>query len=62
MIPGQQVLGFVGLQEAVAGKVAKHPPPDGVLEAFQEPGGEGCGFVETETGFRVGRSRNGGGS
>jgi hypothetical protein len=54
VIPGQHVLGFVGLQEAVAGKMAENSPSDRVLEMLQELGGEGCGFVEAEVGLRTG--------
>lgn len=50
VIPGEHILGFVGFQEGVAGEVAEHPFSDGVLEAFQELGGEGGGFVEAEAG------------
>ncbi|MFH1762840.1 MAG: hypothetical protein ABIF09_01490, partial [Gemmatimonadota bacterium] len=53
VIPGQHVLGFVGLQEAVACKMAEPSPSDGVLEALQELGCEGCGFVEAEAGFWI---------
>jgi hypothetical protein len=53
VLPGEDILGFVGFQKAVGGKAAEHPPPDRVLEACQEPGGEGCGFVEAKTGFWV---------
>jgi hypothetical protein len=55
VLPGQHILGLVGFQKAVAGKVAKRPPPDPVLEALKEFVGEGCGFVETEAGFWIGR-------
>jgi hypothetical protein len=55
VIPGQHVLGVVGLQEAVAAEVAEHPTSHGVLEALQELVGEGGGFVEAETGFWIGR-------
>ena len=77
MIPGEHVLGFVRLQEAVAAsraalvvmarsapkantarpsneaelssmKMSKDPGTDRVLEALQEFGGEGGGFVKTE--------------
>jgi hypothetical protein len=54
VIPGQHVLGVVGLQEAVAAKVAEHPTSHGVLEALQEFVGEGCGFVEAEASFWIG--------
>jgi hypothetical protein len=57
VIPAEHVLGLVGLQEAAAGKVAEHPPPGRVLEAFQELVGEEGGFVEAEPGFREGRGR-----
>ncbi len=50
VVPGKHVLGLVGFQEDVAGEVAEHPFSDGVLEAFQELGGEGGGFVEAEAG------------
>jgi len=45
----------VGLQEAVATKVAEHPTSHGVLEALAELAGEGGGFVEAEVEFRMGR-------
>ena len=55
VIPGQHVLGVVGLQEAVASKMPEDPFSNGVLEALQEFAGEGCGLVEAEVGFWVGR-------
>jgi hypothetical protein len=54
VVPCEHVLGLVGLQEAVAGNVAEHSPADRVLEALEELGGEGGGFVEAEVGFRMG--------
>ena len=58
VIPAEHILGVVGLQEAVACKMAEHSPSDGVLEAFHELVGEGCGFVEAEAGFWIGRILN----
>jgi hypothetical protein len=55
VIPSAHVFGFVGFQEAVAGKVAEDSLSDGVLEALQEFVGEGGGLVEAEAGFWVGR-------
>jgi hypothetical protein len=55
VIPGQHVLGVVGLQEAVAAEVPQHPFSHSVLEALQELVGEGGGFVEAEAGFWIGR-------
>jgi hypothetical protein len=57
VIPGEHILGVVGFQESVADHVAKDPFSDGVLEAFQEFLGEGCGFVEAEVGFWMGGTR-----
>jgi hypothetical protein len=57
VIPGQHVLGLVGLQEAVATEVAQHPFSDSMLEALEEFGCESRGFVEAEAGVRVGRAR-----
>ena len=54
MIPGEHVLGLVGFQEAVTGKVAEDSLSDGVLEGLQEFVGEGCGLVEAEAGFWIG--------
>jgi hypothetical protein len=54
VIPGEHVVGLVGLQEAVAGHVAEDPPSDRVLEALEETGGEGGGFVEAKVGVRAG--------
>ena len=54
VIPGQHILGVVGLQEAVAPEVPRHTFSHGVLEALQELVGEGGGFVETEAGFWMG--------
>ena len=54
MIPAEHVLGVVGFQEAVAAKMAEDPLSDRVLEALQELGGEGGGFVEAEAGFWIG--------
>ena len=54
MLPGQHILGLVGLQEAMATKVAEDPGADGVLEPFEEFGAEAGGFVEVEaTGWRI---------
>ena len=55
VIPAEHVFGVVGLQEAVATEVAEDPFPNGVLEALQELVGEGCGLVEAEVGFWIGR-------
>ena len=55
MLPAQHILGVVGLQEPVATEVAQHPFSHSVLEALQELGGQGCGFVKTETGGGIGR-------
>ena len=57
VIPGEHILGLVGFQEPVTAEVPQHPFSDGLLEALQELGGEGCGFVEAEAGVRVGRAR-----
>jgi hypothetical protein len=54
VIPGEHVLGVVGLEEAVADHVAEDPFSHRVLEALQELVGESCGFVETEAGFWMG--------
>ena len=54
VIPGEHVLGVVGLQEAVAAKVPEDPFSDRVLEVLQELVGEGSGFVEAEVGFWMG--------
>ena len=48
VIPGEHVFCFVGLQEVVASELTKDPLSDRVLEAFQELGGEGGGFVKAE--------------
>ena len=48
VVPGEHVLGVMGLQQAVAAKVTKDPLADGVLEAIQELGRETGGFVEAE--------------
>ena len=53
VIPGEHVLGVVELQEAMAGKVAKYPLADRVLEFGWELGCESCRFVEKETGMRI---------
>jgi hypothetical protein len=45
----------MGLQEAVAGKVAEDSLSDGVLEALPELVGEGRGFVKAEASFWMGR-------
>ena len=50
VIPGQHILGLMGLQEAVASKMAEDSGPDGVLEALEELGCESRGFVEAEMG------------
>ena len=55
VIPGQRILGVVGLQEAVAAEMPQDPGADGVLEALRQLVGEGGGFVEAEAGFRMGR-------
>ena len=47
VIPGEHILGFVGLEEAVAPKMAEDSFADRVLEALQELGREIGGFVET---------------
>jgi hypothetical protein len=54
VLPGQHILGVVGFQQAMAGKVAEDSPSDGVLEALREFGGEGCGLMEAEAGFWIG--------
>jgi len=54
VIPREHVVGLEELQEPVAGTVAENPPSDRVLEALEETGGEGGGFVEAEVGVRVG--------
>lgn len=55
VVPGEHVLGIVGLQEAVAAEVSEHPRPHGVLEAVEELGRETGGFVEAEaTGCALG--------
>jgi hypothetical protein len=48
VIPGEHILGFVGLQDPLASNVAEHPLSDRVLEALQELGREIGGFVEAE--------------
>ena len=48
VIPREHVLGFVGFQEVVASELTKDPLSDRVLEALQELGGEGGGFVKAE--------------
>jgi hypothetical protein len=53
VLPGEHVLGLVGLQEAVAAKVPEDPGADGVLEVLQELGGEAGGLVEAEAGFWI---------
>jgi hypothetical protein len=55
VIPAEHIHGVVGLQEAVATKVAEHPTSHGVLKALQEFVGEGSSFVEAEAGFRMRR-------
>jgi hypothetical protein len=55
VIPGQHVLGVVGLQEAVAAEMPQDPGADRVLEALKELVGEGCGFLETEASGWIGR-------
>lgn len=54
VIPGQHVFGLVGLEESVAAVMPQDPGADRVLEALQELGGEGRGFVETEAGGGIG--------
>jgi hypothetical protein len=54
VIPVEHVFRVVGLQEAMATKVAEDPGADGVLEPFEELGAEAGGFVEVEaTGWRI---------
>ena len=48
VIPGQHILGIVGLEEAMALKMPEDPGADRVLEALDELGREGRGFVEAE--------------
>ena len=55
VIPGEHVLGVVELQEAVAAAMPRDPGADRMLEALQELGGEGRGFVEAEAGLRMRR-------
>lgn len=55
LIPGQHVLGVVGLQEALALNVPQHPFSHGVLQALQAFVGESGGLVEAEAGFWIGR-------
>ena len=55
VIPGQHVLGLVGLQEAVAAKMPQEPGTDRVLEALEESGGESGGLVKVETSVWIGR-------
>jgi hypothetical protein len=57
VIPAEHVLRVVGLQEAVAAKVAEDPASDRVLETLQELIVEGGGFVEAEVGFWMGGTR-----
>jgi len=40
VVPCEHVLGDMGLQQAVAAKVAQHPGADDMLEPLQELGGE----------------------
>jgi len=53
VIPGEHIFGLVGLQEPVAAKVSQDSGTDRVLEALEELGGEGCGFVEAEAGLWI---------
>jgi hypothetical protein len=46
VIPGEHILGFVGLQDPLAPNVAKDPLSDRMLEALQEMGSKSGGFVE----------------
>jgi hypothetical protein len=61
VIPAEHVLGVVGFQEAVSDRAPREawstedPLSDRVLKALQESAGEGCGFVEAEAGFWIGR-------
>jgi hypothetical protein len=61
VIPGQHILGLVGLQEAVAARApreawsAEDPSSHKVLKALKELVGEGGDFVEAKAGFRMGR-------
>jgi hypothetical protein len=55
VIPGQHVLGVVGLQEVVATDVEEDSFAYRALEAFQKLGCEGGGFVEAEADGRIGR-------
>ncbi len=54
VLPGEHILGFVGLQEPVAVAMPQDPGADRVLEALQDLGGEGRGFVKTEVGGGIG--------
>jgi hypothetical protein len=54
VIPGEHVLGIVGLQKAVAPKTPQDPGTDRVLEGLQEFLDEGCGLVEAEVGSWAG--------
>ena len=53
MIPGEHVLGLVGLQEPVAPAMSQDPGTDRVLEALEELGCKVGGFVEAEAGFWI---------
>jgi len=53
VLPGEQVLGLVGLQKAVTGKVAEYPPSECVLETLEELGCESSGFVDAEAGIWI---------
>jgi len=48
VIPGENILGVMGLKNPLAPNVAKDPLSDRMLEALQELGSEGRGFVEAE--------------
>jgi hypothetical protein len=48
VIPAEHILGVVGLEEAMALKMPEDPGADRVLEALDELGREGRGFVEAE--------------
>ena len=48
VIPAEHILGFVGLEEAMATKMAEDSFAYRVLESLQELGGEIGGFVEME--------------
>jgi hypothetical protein len=48
VLPGEHILGFVGLQDPLAANVAEDPLSDRMLEALQELGRESGGFVEAD--------------